>query len=97
MEVLQIFYVFLLRRRIKWLGGGGGVLAVVEDGGEVGGPSLLSRQCPGCGRGWLVCSRSCIPVVSRFFEAPGGESQYRYWYRNCLALVAQEYTLNHIF
>ena len=32
-----------VRSRIKWLGGGGESLAVVEESREVGGPSLLFR------------------------------------------------------
>ena len=42
-----------VRSRIKWLGGGGGSLAVVEESGEVGGPSLLFRVASRLQR-WLI-------------------------------------------
>ena len=42
-----------VRSRIKWLGGGGGSLAVVEESGEVGGPSLLFRAVSRL-RTWLI-------------------------------------------
>ena len=42
-----------VRNRIRWLGGGGGSLAVVEESGEVGGPSLLFRAAARL-RTWLI-------------------------------------------
>ena len=49
--------------------------------GEVWVSSLLSVPRPDYERDWLVCSKSCIPGVSKenslcmFSEVPGGGSQ----------------------
>ena len=64
-----------VRSRIRWLGGGGGSLAVVEDSGEVRGPSLLFRAAARL-RTWLVGVRqimhSCCEQGEVLVQVLGG-------------------------